>query len=150
MTRHPGPDSASRHRRDERGDVNIFWALGLVIMLLFVGGIAADLWHTVAQARALDAAADNAAAAGAAGIDPTVYRTTGKAVLDPNLATQLALDNLSHATNLPGNPNPQITVSATEITVVLHGQVDLTLMRIFQPGQIDLTSTGNAAARAGP
>ncbi len=149
----PGPSEPAigRRRREEEGFAEILWVLGLALMVLVLGGLSTDLWHPMTRARALDAAADSAAAAGANGIDLNIYRqTNGKTVLDPNLATQLALDNLAHQSGLPGPLNPQITVTLDSITVVLHGHVDLTLLRVFDPRGIDLTSTGTAAARAGP
>lgn len=136
--------------RGDEGSAELLWVLGLALMILLLGGLSTDLWHPMTRSRALDAAADSAAAAGANGIDRTVFDNTGIAVLDPNLATQLALDNLSHQTDLPGPTNPQISVTPDSITVVLHGHVDLTLLRPFDAHGIDLTSTGHAAARPGP
>ncbi|MDQ6616596.1 MAG: pilus assembly protein TadG-related protein [Actinomycetota bacterium] len=138
-------------RRSERGYFDVFWALGMAIMVLFIGGMSTDLWHVTSQARTLDSAADSAAAAGASGLDVTTYKATGKAVLDPNSATQLAAANLANQTGLPGPPNPQIDVAPDNITVTLHGQVHITLLQLFLGRRtITLTSTANASPRAGP
>lgn len=148
---HAGGSQRSRWRPTERGDFNVLWALGMAIIVLFLGGMSTDLWHVVSEARTLDAAADSAAAAGASGIDVAVYNTNGTVVLDPNRATQLAAANLASQTGLPGNPNPQIVVAPTDITVTLHGQVHLTLLQLFLGRRsINLTSTANASPRAGP
>lgn len=153
----PAPSSSNvrsialRAGRSERGDFNVFMALGLAIMVLFLGGMSTDLWHVIAVARTLDAAADSAAAAGSSGIDPTSLRThPGLPQLDPTLATQLAQANIATDTNLPGPTNPQIVVIPTNITVTLHAQVHLTLLQIFLgKHSISLTSTGTSGPEVG-
>lgn len=120
-------------------------------MILFLGGMSTDLWHVTSESQTLDAAADSAATAGASGIDQAAYNTRGTIQLDPGLANQMALQNLSQQTNLPGPTNPEITVNPDSITVVLHAHVQLTLLQIFLGRRtITLTSTSTAAARAGP
>jgi len=138
-------------RGSERGDFNVFMALGLAIMILFLGGMSTDLWHVISEARTLDAAADSAAAAGSSGIDPaSLRRDPGQPQLDQGMATQLAQANLATDNNLPGPPNPQIVVTPASITVTLHGQVHLTLLQIFLGKRtIPLTSTATSGPEVG-
>jgi Flp pilus assembly protein TadG len=141
----------ARRVHDQRGDFNVFMALGLAIMILLLGGMSTDLWHVVAEARTLDAASDSAAAAGSSGIDPASLRVDpGQPQLDQAMATQLALSNLASQAGLPGSPNPQIVVTPTNITVTLHGQVHLTLLQIFLGKRtIPLTSTATSGPQVG-
>ena len=102
-------------RHDERGDAMIIWCLGLAILLLPIGGISLDLWHVVSEERALQTAASSAANAGASGVDTATYRASHgqTVVLDPTLATSLALQNLSDQSHLPAfGQAPQVAVAA--------------------------------------
>jgi Flp pilus assembly protein TadG len=128
----------------------ILWILGLAIAMLFIGGISLDAWHAISEQRALAAAADAAAAAGSSGIDTATYAATGNVVLDPTRATQLAVNNLHAQTDLPSPPAHvapyQIDVAPKQITVTLHGQVHLLLLRIFNGDQpIDMSVTANSS-----
>jgi Flp pilus assembly protein TadG len=150
MTPRPRPprlrQSLSEPWRSERGDAMVIWVLGLAIAMMSIGGISLDTWHAFSAQRSLAAAADAAAAAGSSGIDTTTYANTGNLVLDPNLATQLALDNLSTQTDLPGPPNPIINVTGNQITVTLHGATHLILLKIFngdQPITMSVTATAS-------
>jgi Flp pilus assembly protein TadG len=132
----------------ERGDAMVIFILGLAVAMLSIGGISLDTWHAFSEQRALAAAADAAAAAGASGIDTTTYAETGTLVLDPGKAATLALANLAAQTDLPGPSNPIIDVTASRITVTLHGSVNLTLLKIFARDQpIDMTVTASASPR---
>ena len=141
----------SRIRRDERGDAVVLWCLGLAILLLPLGGVSLDLWHSISDERALQAAATAAAAAGASGINVTAYRQDGTVELDPNLATSLALSNLSQQSNLPtlsGPPSVAVAEDDTSLTVQLHEDVGLSLLRILLGDRsIHLTATAQAAPR---
>lgn len=70
------------------------FGLGLSVMLLFVGGFSLDLWRAHSERRSLAELADAAAAAGANGIDTSVYRDSGELVLDPLLAEALAWESI--------------------------------------------------------
>ena len=64
----------------------IVWCLLIAVMLLPLGGLSVDLWHGIEVQRHLQSAAEDAAVAGASGIDVVEYRQTGCIVLDPVLA----------------------------------------------------------------
>ena len=69
----------------QRGQVTLL-GLGLVVVVVFVGGMALDLARAFSERRALAEMADAAAAAGANGIDVVSYRQSGELSLDPALA----------------------------------------------------------------
>jgi len=143
---------ARRMDRSERGDAVILWCLGLAVLLLPLGGISLDLWHSISDERALQAAAAAAATAGSSGINVTAYRQDGTVSLEADLATSLALKNLSQQSNLPalsGPPSVVVDPTGNAITVQLHESVGLSLLRILLGGRlIHLTATATAAPRA--
>lgn len=140
-------------RHDDRGDAMIIWCLGLAILLLPIGGISLDLWHVVSEERALQTAASSAADAGASGVDTATYRASHgqTVVLDPSLATSLALQNLSDQSHLPAfSQAPQVAVAAggQQIDVRLHESVHLTLLGILVGNRpINVTATASSAPR---
>jgi Flp pilus assembly protein TadG len=148
-----GPTQA---RRDERGDAMIIWCLGLAVLLLPIGGISLDLWHVVSQERALQTAASSAANAGASGVDTTTYRAShGQTILlDPPLATSLALQNLSDQTDPPPlSQPPQVAVAPGDhqIDVQLHESVHLTLLSILVGNRpVNITATAASTPRPSP
>jgi len=117
-------------KRDERGDAIVVWCLLLAVMLLPLGGLSTDLWHGIAVQRQLEAAAEDAAAAGASGIDTAVYRSTGCILLDPARAVALAQQNLFAQAGLGPLSSTSVTVSpdGTAVTVSLSEDVHLTLL----------------------
>lgn len=133
--------------RGERGDAMIVWCLLLAVLLLPLGGLSVDLWHGIAVQRQLQSAADGAAAAGASGIDISAYRETGCVVLDPSEAVSLAQENLSQQIGLGPLAGEQITVApnGSEITVVLHEDVHLTLLTLVE-GDRPLLVTATATS----
>jgi len=137
-----------RMTRDQRGDALVIWCLGMALVLLPLGGMSLDLWHSISVERALQSAASSAAAAGSSGIDQSVYRTSGSVVLDPGLAESLASANLADQTGLPsGLQVSQLSVSGNSVTVQLKDSVNLTLLRILLPGgAVHLTATAKAEA----
>ena len=138
-------------RGDERGEAMVIWCLGIAILLLPLGGISLDLWHAISEERALQTAAADAAEAGASGINVAVYRTNGQVTLDPGLATSLAETNLVAQSDLPPlSQPPQITVTpdGTEITVVLHEDVRLTLLGLLEGNHpIRIAGSADSAPR---
>ena len=119
-----------RAQRDERGNAMVVWCLLLAVMLLPLGGLSIDLWHGIAVQRELQAAAEDAAAAGASGIDVTTYRETGCVLLDSSLAVPLAQANLASQPGLGRLAGASIQLGAgdAEISVVLTEDVRLTLL----------------------
>ena len=112
----------------------IVWSLLLAIMLLPMGGLSLDLWHGIAVQRSLQAAADDAATAGASGIDVQYYRDTGCLVLDPAAAVPLAQANLASQAGLGPLAAVDISVSpgGQQISVVLEEDVHLTLLSLVE------------------
>jgi Flp pilus assembly protein TadG len=137
--------------RDERGDAMVIWCLGLAILLLPLGGISIDLWHTISQERALQTAATDAADAGASGINTTLYHATGQVALDPTQAVALAEQNLAEQSGLPSLATPPtITVSPNrqQITVQLNTNVHLTLLSLVEGNKpIHIGASSSAAPR---
>ena len=116
---------------DEAGNATVFWCLLVALMLLPLGGLSTDLWRGIAVQRQLQAAAEDAAAAGASGIDVAAYRQTGCLVLDPSLAVALAESNLRSQIGLVplAGESVQLGPGATDISVYLTKDIPFTLLR---------------------
>lgn len=114
---------------DERGDAMVVWCLLIAVMLLPLGGLSVDLWHGIEVQRQLQSAAEDAAVAGASGIDVVEYRQTGCIVLDPVLAIPLAQANIA-SQGLGPVASADIVVSPDrlEMSVELSEDVHLTLL----------------------
>lgn len=123
------------HDDGERGSIT-FWLLGTGVMVLFLAGLSVDLWHATAQRRALAGLADAAATAAAGAIDEPAFRSHGLVHLDPDAAEARAVDLLTTRTDATGLPVIDASVAATveRVEVVVHGEVDVTLLRVLQPG----------------
>jgi Flp pilus assembly protein TadG len=139
------------HRRDERGDAMVVFVVGLLLVILPLGGISVDLWHSISNERALQSAADAAAAAGAGGIDANAYRYQHRLALDPVLAAGRATASLAGQSGLPAlSSPPEISVAAQHITVILREDVHLTLLRIVAGDRpIRIVATASSAPRPG-
>ncbi len=68
-----GPLLRPVRRRDEAGFTMVIWTMGLAVVLFAVIYLVTDAWRLIAADRALSAAVDAAAAAGANGIDEDAY-----------------------------------------------------------------------------
>lgn len=114
----------------ERGAVTL-WVIGLLFPMLLLGGLSLDLWRGFSERRALATAADAAAVAGANGLDLDRLYATDQIALDPDLAEQLAYENL--ASQLDDRSLDDWTIDATdgEITVRVSGTVELTLLGLL-------------------
>jgi Flp pilus assembly protein TadG len=131
--------------RSERGSVTVF-VLGLCVLMLFVGGLALDLWRAFSERVALASAADAAAAAGANALDAGHFRRTGEARLDPARAEQLALDSIAAQADRRSLTGATAEASAEAVTVTAVGRVDFTLLRIFLSGEDPFTVTVSSTA----
>ena len=140
-----------RHRRDERGDAMVVFLVGMLLLILPLGGISVDVWHAISDERALQSAADAAAAAGAGGIDVNAYRYQHRLALDPTVAASMATASLAAQPGLPTlSGPPDIGVAPQQITVVLHEDVHLTLLRIVAGDRpIKIVATASSAPRPG-
>lgn len=123
--------------RDERGDAVVVWCLLIALMLLPLGGVSIDLWHGIAVQRQLQAAAEDAAVAGASGIDVGQYRQNGCIALDPLAALPLAEANIASQTGLGPLAGTDIVVSYDRrtISVRLQKNVRLTLLSWVEGGK---------------
>ena len=135
-----GSTAVVRPKSGEQGSITV-WLLGIVVMVLFVGGLSLDLWRAFSARQLLANAADAAAIAGATGIDTARFRNTGQLALDPSTAAQRAGDSLAHQGGLPltALPGVDVTPDPPQVVVVLTGQVRLTLLRVLLPNQPPLT-----------
>jgi Putative Flp pilus-assembly TadE/G-like len=139
-----------KRMRHDHGSVTQ-WMLGLTVMMLFIGGIALDLWRGFSERRALAGIADGAAVAGANGVDVAYFRSTTQVRLSPVLAEQLARQNL--ASQLDDRSLVAADVSATPdvVAVTVTGQVDFTLLRVLMGGDdFEVTVLATAEPRPSP
>lgn len=138
------------NRKNERGSIT-FFGIGMVMVLLFVGGVSTDLWRVFGERRALAEMADSAAAAGSNALDVDAYRSGGVLRLDPTLAEAYAwasLEQQGDRQSLSGQP--EVLASTTGVVVVVHGEVELTLLQIFAPGEpLQITVTAESAPTRG-
>jgi uncharacterized membrane protein len=141
----------ARYRKSEHGFFTI-WVLGLVVTLMFMGGISLDLWKAFTARRDLAQIADSAAIAGASQIDLNAFESsTSKdnptTKLDSTKAVNTATDYVNNAVTqdnitLTGN---NIQVVNNQIRVTLKENSDTTLTRIFDPNEtFTVTVTGVA------
>ena len=134
----------------ERGQVTLF-GIGLVVVLLFVGGLSLDLWRVFSERRALAEVADAAAAAGADGIDVAAYRDEGVFRLDPTLAEALAVESIGWQAEVRSMVGVPTVTATTEVVVVeVRGEVEMTMLRIFTFGEpFEVRVQAEAAPRRG-
>ena len=125
--------------------------LGLVVVLLFIGGMGLDLARAFSERRALAEIADAAAAAGANGIDVATYRGTGELVLDPTLARELAYDSAATQADVRSMVGaPLVEADQTVVVVEVRGEVPLSLLRLFTLGEpFELRVRAEASPRRG-
>ncbi len=132
--------------RDEGGSITL-WVLGLCVMMLFVGGIALDLWRAFSERRALAGMVDAAAVAGSSGIDTSFFRETSQLRLDPSLAEELAVRNLEAQQDDRALTDARVVATPEEITVNATGQVEFTLLCIFmadeEPFSVSVSATAD-------
>ena len=137
-----------RRGRGERGFVTL-WVLGLAMVLLFVGGLALDLWRAFSERRAIAATADAAAVAGASGIDEGAFRRDGTVRLDPSRAEALAYASLDAQTDVRAMRSATVTADPGRVTVTATGEVTFTLLRIFMAGEpLQISVSAGADPRA--
>lgn len=134
-----------RRGNDERGTVTL-WVLGLSLMMLFVGGIALDLWRAFSERRALAGVVDAAAVAGASGIDTHAFRATGEVRLDPPMSEALAWETLEDQQDTRALEGVAVEATTQDVTVTATGTVDFTLLRIFLSDEEPFRVTVRATA----
>ncbi len=117
----------------QRGSITLFM-LGLCMMMLLLGGISLDLWRAFSERRALAAAADAAALAGAGAVDTGTYRATGEIELDVAAARRRALASLAGQLDRRALRRSTVTADRRSVTVEVDGTVAFTLLRLLPTG----------------
>jgi hypothetical protein len=120
--------------RSEVGSATVL-GVGMIIVMLFVGGVSYDLWRVFGERRVLAETADAAAAAGANGIDVDGYRQDGLLLLDPRLAEILAAESLLAQSDVGSLTAFTIEASTEVVVVEVSGRVDITLLDLFTRGE---------------
>ncbi|MDE0376424.1 MAG: hypothetical protein OXK16_10730 [bacterium] len=128
----------------ERGAV-VLWSLGLLLMLLFAGGLALDLWRVLSRHGTLSGIAYKSAVAGAARVvESDLYEN--RLVLDPDVAEEAARRFAENQPDWDNSMSLTPEASRSEIVVEITETVPLTLMRMFAPaGGITVTVTARAS-----
>jgi len=126
----------------ERGTITL-WLLGCCVMLLVLGGLGVDLGRGFSERRALSAAADAAALAGAGAIDEAEYRATGRLLLVPALAETRARDDLARQFDTRALRGFRVFADREHVEVVVDGDVDLSLLRLLaqEPMRVQVHAT---------
>lgn len=132
---------------DEGGSI-VLWMVGLVMMTLFLGGLAVDLWRAFSERRAVAGIVDAAAIAGSSGIDEQLYRATNEVVLDPDLAVDLAYASMAAQGESVDDPFVDVAADGSTITVGGAREVPFTLLRVLLPELAD--AHVEAVAVSGP
>jgi len=155
-------------RDDERGDAALIGCVGLAVFFLLLGFAVVDYWSTLSVDRNLQAIAQDAANAGASGIDINAYRDGGAVQLDTATATSLAIADLraqpaselppavleapcTGSTSLSDGPACfTIDVTGASITVILHEDVASIVLEVAGhhalPITVSATSTATVSA----
>ena len=141
-----------RHRetRDEGGFFTI-WVLGLCVMVMFVGGLSFDLWHSFSDKRELSSIVDGAAVAAASQIDLDAFRNDSTSVkIDSPAARSAVQTYLARAQTETGLVLTNTSVNFVDGNVVVTASTttQLTLTKLFLPsGDLPSTVTGVATPR---
>ena len=135
-------------RAGERGQVT-FFGLGLVLILLFVGGVSFDLWNVLATRRTLGEMADSAAAAGSNGLDVASLWEASEPRLDPSLVRQYALENLASQQDAHLVTAVAVVPAPDGVLVTLQGEAELTLLSVFslaEPVSLEVSALARPAS----
>lgn len=119
--------------RGESGTTAL-WMLGLCLMLFLLGGISLDLWRAFSERRSLAGAADAAAVAGASALDQAAYRQGSVVRLVPADAERRARASLADQLDRRALRDARVAATDQEVTVVVSGSVDFTLLQMLSPG----------------
>jgi Flp pilus assembly protein TadG len=123
--------------------------LGLCMMTLLLGGLSLDLWRAYSERRALAAAADAAAVAGAAAIDLDAFRRNNEVQLIPGEAEARARASLANQLDRQALTRAQIHATRQQVVVDASGTVNFTLLNLLdQGGQFAIQVSTTAEPRA--
>lgn len=157
---------ARASRYNERGDAALIGCVGLAVFFLLLGSAVIDYWSTLSVDRNLQAIAQDAANAGASGIDINAYRGSGMVQLDRGTATSLALADLlsQPPSELPpavleapctgsislsdGSDCFTIDVDEASITVILHEDVGSIVLEVAGHHTLPITVLATSTATA--
>ncbi len=109
----------------------VIWTMGLAVVLFAVIYLVTDAWRLIAADRALSAAVDAAAAAGANGIDEAAYRASATVSLNPGQAESLARQSLAEQPDAELFVDVTISATPDRITVSADRNVQLLLLRFI-------------------
>lgn len=139
----------TRGRAGREDGALVLWFLGLCLLLLTLAGLGLDLWRGFSERRALAAIADAAAFAGASGIDEDHFRRTGETRLDPRRARFMAARSVGAQTDDRALTGTQVTVDpgGAHVTVVVTGEVPVTLLALLTAGPLEVAATATAEPR---
>lgn len=137
--------SRAARRYGSRGSITL-WLLGLAVMMLPLGGLAVDLGRAFSERRALAAAADAAALAGAGALDESRYRADGTVALDPVAAEARARRSLDDQLDRHSVDSVSVHADDASVTVSVIGTAEPTLLRLL-PGGRPFTVRVTATAR---
>jgi hypothetical protein len=139
----------ARRDRDEHGMITL-WILGLVIAVMFLGGLGLDLWRAVAVRREVSTMADAAATAGANGLDENALR--GDTLqLDDARVRQLVAAELADYPNAQRLDALDVTIAGARVSVSLRETVHFSLLGIFMGrGRFVVQATATAEPREVP
>jgi Flp pilus assembly protein TadG len=136
--------------RGESGTTTL-WMLGLCLMLFLLGGVSLDLWRAFSERRSLAAAADAAAVAGASALDEAAYRSSGAVRLVPSDARRRAQASLADQLDRRALRDARVEATEEEVSVVVGGTVDFSLLQIAAPGdEFAITVRATARPQASP
>jgi len=140
---------ASLRARDQHGMITL-WILGLVIAVMFLGGLGLDLWRAIAVRREVSTMADAAATAGANGLDENALR--GDALqLDDARVRQLVAAELAEYPNARRLDADVVTVAGLRVSVSLRETVRFSLLGILMGGgRFVVQATATAEPREVP
>jgi Flp pilus assembly protein TadG len=125
--------------------------LGLCLMLLLLGGISLDLWRAFSDRRSLAGAADAAAVAGASALDESAYRHGSVVRLVPADAERRARASLADQLDRRALRGARVAATDEQVTVVVTGSVDFTLLQMLSPGDsFAVTVRATARPQASP
>ena len=134
-----------RRGRGDTGSITLLM-IGATLIVMFVGWLAFTLWAGSSERRQLASAADQAAQAGATALDVDVFRQSGIRQLAPGLAEQRAFDSLTSQGVDDLLTSYQISADTGQVTVILEGEIDIGLLRIFDvnddPIEVRVTAVG--------
>jgi hypothetical protein len=105
------------------------------LVLLVLGGISLELWRVVDEHRRLSGLAEGAALSGATAVDvEALYGGAEEPLLDPAEAAVRACGYLDYHSDITCGEDAQVDIAGGGIEVVVRSQIDLTLLRLVEPG----------------